>query len=199
MKYAILCLSLILCTLTWITSANSQPGGVSSSQQSWSSPTTVIAVGAMLVSMLSLSFAILQFYLNRRDQQTSKMREQLLNSLQWFGEGIQERSIGIAIIEAHWDDVPDLKKIWIAVLLSQAIHILTRSKQQASETQLDNLNRIVKLLWNANLSQDQRATFCDVLSSANYIDSSGQKHKRNDEGLLVEEQKINNWKNHFKC
>jgi preprotein translocase subunit YajC len=58
---------------------------------------SLVAFGALVVSALSLSFAITQFFVNRRDQRKAKMREQLIGSLDWFGKVVQECSIGISL------------------------------------------------------------------------------------------------------
>jgi hypothetical protein len=192
MKKALLSFGSLVCLFTWATPVLSQQD-----KGSWGDPKSITAIVAVLVALLSLGFAVLQFHLNRKDQQRAKIKEQLLGALQWFGKGIQERSIGIAVITAHWDDAPDLRKIWVSVLVSQALQILTRSEKQTDQTNSDNLNQIMDLLWRENLDRDRRQALHEALSRANCIDNSGNEKKKSNTGLFVEEQKLQKWKTHF--
>lgn len=87
--------------------------------------------------------------MDRRDQERTELY--LVDALKYFQGRTQKRNIGIAFVEAYWHKKPALQPTWTAVLINQAIYILTKIIADKSLTlhELDNLERILKILENA--------------------------------------------------
>ena len=122
----------------------------------WKDPTALLAVGALLLSFASLAFSFFQFRRNRSDTLDWKERDaranrqaKLLESLKWFEGGIQNRAIGIAVIEGHWDDQPELRPTWASLLVAQAVYILSKPESELPQHETRNLQRILALLRQA--------------------------------------------------
>jgi hypothetical protein len=100
-----------------------------------------------------LSFTFYQFQKNRADTLEWKQRElragrqsKLLDSLKWFEGGIQNRAVGLAVIEGHWLDQPELRPTWASVLVSQAVYIISKPEARLPDHEVRNLDRILSLL-----------------------------------------------------
>jgi hypothetical protein len=70
----------------------------------------------------------------------------LLDSLKWFEGGIQSRAVGLAVIEGHWVDHPELRPTWTSVLVAQAVYILSKPESELPQHETRNLQRILALL-----------------------------------------------------
>lgn len=108
-----------------------------------------------IIAVIALFGILIQLYFQSRFQskqaslQIKKDRvDRLYNSLQWFEGDTQKRSIGIAMIEANWNEETDFQKIWIPVLINQAIYLLLQSGQNKAPHEIANLKRIMALLAN---------------------------------------------------
>jgi hypothetical protein len=171
-------------------------------------PASIVALLAVIVSLLSSGFALYQFKTNREDQekarreaQSAKKKELLFNALRWFEGGTQSRSIGIAVIKTYWEDKDseDFRRVWISLLIDQATHIMKRSKGQDSQTESANLDHIIGLLKDTSLSDDQRKSLCKLFNDANLIKQDGKKESKTKTGIFVEEKKNSDWKKDFRC
>ena len=111
------------------------------SETRWYQPKgeTLVAIAAALGGWV---FAIIQL----RAQQKQERRALLYASLEKFSGQTQNRAIGLAIVEANWTEWPDLHATWVGVLVNQAVHLLTGSKEHESQTERANLERAVRIL-----------------------------------------------------
>jgi hypothetical protein len=112
-----------------------------------------VSLAAVLATIIVAFIGYRQFILSQKHQSEADLTRNLFDSLKWFEGGTQKRSIGIAIIEGSWEKrKEELGNIWKPLLLSQAIHILNQSSQDASSTELTNLERILGLISRNNLT-----------------------------------------------
>jgi len=127
------------------------------------------AIGGWLVTYLLLKKNFENQDTVRADDRKVKEDERkelyLVEALRYFEGRTQKRSIGIAFIEAYWDEVTRLQKTWTAVLANQAIYILSKlsTDHKLEVHELDNLNRIFELLDRAELQDPQRRRIGDVM------------------------------------
>lgn len=75
-----------------------------------------------------------------------KNEDRVFDSLKLLSEGSQSRGIALGLIQAYWDEMPNLQRPWTTVVANQAIHLLTRAKERDSFVELDNLYRMFALL-----------------------------------------------------
>lgn len=156
----------------------------------WLKPETMTTVGLGLGGWI---LAAITFASNRRTEQQKQKIEHLFESLHWFEGKTQPRSIGIAIIEANYDKFRDeMGGVWASILVSQAEHILTKSKPE-DETEARNLERIIRPLRKHDLSRDQRHDLCSALGVASTAPSHGQT------GLVISEKQKTDWLSQFAC
>ena len=101
---------------------------------------------------------LLQQYWHRRDAERARLQAHFLDSLKWFEGKTQKRSIGTAVVEGNWDRFSDLRPMWIPILTNQAGYLLAESGQEDAFHELENLNRIMRLLLAAphSLTRDQK-------------------------------------------
>lgn len=97
----------------------------------------------------------------------ARFREVLFESLRWFEGKTQRRSIGISIVEASWDEYPELRPIWRGVLVNQAVYLLTVSEQKEKLPEIANLRRIMAVLVReaSDLDSVSRASLRTALES----------------------------------
>ncbi|PYS99059.1 MAG: hypothetical protein DMF63_13380 [Acidobacteria bacterium] len=135
------------------------------------------AIGGWLVTYLLLQQNFKKQDKIRSDELKDKEKERrelyLVDALRYFEGQTQKRSIGIAFIEAYWNEVPSLKTTWTAVLSNQAIYILSKLLDEAKleSHELDNLNRISKLLQPELLQDSQVLQIGDVLRRFNGVET----------------------------
>ena len=115
-------------------------------QTSWLTPQVLVplTVGA-LGTISGFIIALITAFSNL----SIKREEHVFNSLQWLSGGTQERSIGIAVIDANWKKFPHLHETWTSVLVAQAVYLL--AEQQREETkqrqhEITNANNILRIL-----------------------------------------------------
>jgi sulfur relay (sulfurtransferase) DsrC/TusE family protein len=164
---------------------------------SWFSPSNAIP---LMVAFGGWILALYSLRTNRKLQESEKMKEHLFSALKWFegGEGgTQKRSIGIAIVEAHWNTYKDLRPIWRTILVNQAIHLLVRSKERDSETERNNIDRIMKLLWdeiaNKKLDGDLSLNLLKAVRDSSTFDDKGNKTEKSQKGVFIERDKKRFW------
>jgi len=100
----------------------------------------------VIVAVVGWTIALLSLWWNTSEHRREQSRQHLLESLKWFGGETQPRSIGIAVVEANWDRHDFMRPYWTAVLSTQAIHLLSRSKEENSRVEESNLSRIMAIL-----------------------------------------------------
>lgn len=95
---------------------------------------------------LTAIVAIISFFIQRNWQLKKDRVDKLYDSLRWFEGKTQSRSVGIAMVEANWEQETDFRKIWYPVLSNQAIYLLLKSGQDDAPHEISNLKRIMTLL-----------------------------------------------------
>ncbi len=81
----------------------------------------------------------------------ARLEEHVFNSLQWLSGGTQKRSIGIAVIDANWENkkLSHLRETWISVLVAQAVYLLAeqdRKETKQRQHEITNANNILRIL-----------------------------------------------------
>ena len=104
------------------------------------------AIGAVVGFFLKLYWDNRARKAEARDRERLKQVEILYASLRWFEGRTQNRSIGIAVVNASWSLFPEVQPLWIEVFANQAIYLLTGSKQGEKEHEHENLRRILDVL-----------------------------------------------------
>jgi hypothetical protein len=106
-------------------------------------------IGAVLAGLgCIVGFMLTRYWSNkdRAHEDRAKMRDVLYESLRWFEGGTQDRSIGIAVVNASWASFENFRPIWIEVFSNQAIYLLASSKQGTNAHEHHNLMRLINLL-----------------------------------------------------
>ena len=176
-------------------------------QSSWISPSSVVpliaAFGGWIVAFYSLwgtrktQEKVNQ--LSRTAQEIENEKQHLFDALSWFEGGTQKRSIGISIIEANWDKHNEMKPVWSSLLITQAIHILLNSGERNSETEQNNIERIMSLLqkqkFDSPIANEQRISLRNALEKASLINETGEEieKNKNKKGVFLEEKKVKSW------
>jgi hypothetical protein len=163
-------------------------------QNSWLSPSNAMPL------LAALGGWILALYVtksSRRAQEREKMKEHLFDALKWFEKGTQKRSIGLSVIEANWDDYRELRPVWQALLINQALHLLTMSGQRNSPPEHNNLGRIMSLLEDdvreRGLDESLNINLLKALANANTTSNEGVKNVTSDRGIFVQEKDRDYW------
>lgn len=138
------------------------------------------AVGGMLAAGGGVIGFCLKRYWDTRDKEAAeksaelaaleerrtKERDILYGSLKWFEGGTQNRSIGIAVVNASWSKYPEFHHLWVEVFANQAIYLLAASKRDDKEHEQDNLRRLLDLLQREErlLAPETKSILSDTLS-----------------------------------
>jgi hypothetical protein len=134
----------------------------------------------------------------RMAAQNQAERARLLAALEWFSGKTQRRAIGLAIVEANWDAWKDLQPTWVAVLVKQAVYLLTTSKSAESRHERANLDRIVRLLKDAGSQLDPNQRLALGAAFAEALDSSpGPEDCRSTIGVHVDCATLREWDSAF--
>ena len=72
--------------------------------------------------------------------------EIFFQSLDWLSGGTQKRNLGIAAIEANWDR-SRFRQLCVPLLINSAIYLIAESDQADSANELNNLYRMIRLLF----------------------------------------------------
>ena len=96
----------------------------------------------------------------------ARLEEHVFNSLQWLSGKTQRRSIGIAVIEANWENekLSHLRATWTSVLVAQAVYLLAEQEREEGKqrqheiTNLNNILRILKKATETKLLDDRHVT-----------------------------------------
>jgi hypothetical protein len=167
------------------------------------SQATTTLLGALLGGIVGMLVA----YFGYRQ----KEREMFYRALDWLSGGTQRRSLGIAAIESLWT-YPSFRSrlsrsrpatpssrfvdLSIPVLANSAVYLLLAKDQRLKAHELKNLERIMRLLTETQLTPDQRARHAfhyssvrDALdeTSRRLAEPSGGKAARDDAVEELEE------------
>lgn len=166
-------------------------------QSSWLSPSNSIP---LLVALGGWGIAVFSLLRNQKSLEEQKTKEQLFNALKWFEGGVQKRSIGISVIEAHWQTYKDLKPVWITLLTNQAIYLLTESSERDNDVERDNLDRIMNLILSVkellenSIPVQQRLNLYEAIRNANTMDDAGKnKEDKRPKGIFVKQTSHKMW------
>jgi len=161
-----------------------------------SNPTPWYRDWKILVAIVGWALASTQLWWSTSEQRRERTRQHLLDSLKWFGGETQPRSIGIAVVEANWDHHPFMHPYWTAVLSTQAIHLLARSKEENSRVEESNLARIMTILTrpDAQLTDGDRGRLRRVLNER----KNGVRLASGGINLDHLSQEFQEWSKHFR-
>ncbi len=172
--------------LNEVRTLNQEVKNLKDAQKSWTDPSIAsaitIALGGWIVTLIALW--------RTHKHQSQIKSESFIAALESFSGGTQNRSIGISIIEGNWDERKELRKVWVSILHSQAIYLLTQSENDKAHER-DNLDRIMNLLESIKddaqqLSPRQRTSLVDAV-----------RNNRNPAGVTVAATKLKTWEQSF--
>jgi hypothetical protein len=141
-------------------------------------PEIIAAIIGAVVGGAGLVFG----YIERR-RRTSD--EYILNSLDRFVGGIQERNVGISVIGHYWSKLPKLEGVFVRLLTGQGIYIVAEGDAEKAH-EFCNLERIVRLLESVPKGEIKHDRFFGDL-----IDEL--EARRNSPGPRVTKEKLDEW------
>ncbi|CAA0108256.1 Uncharacterised protein [Halioglobus japonicus] len=83
----------------------------------------------------------------------SQHRHRVFESLEWFESGTRRRSLGLAVVSANWDLMPDMHELWTNILVTQAVYLLSEAKRRREAHEAKNLANILDLLGKSDVDQ----------------------------------------------
>lgn len=134
-------LSLILLVL-WLTNAHLPPAG------------TGAVAGAAISGIIAIALAALGYADRRadaRERELERIEDYMIQSFHFFIGGTQRRGVGVSAVEGLLSQVPNLRGVFVPLLVNQAIYVLTKVPEVAGEKALtdhekDNLDRMIAVL-----------------------------------------------------
>jgi hypothetical protein len=126
-------------------------------------------------------------WLSYRERLASRKEDQLFKALSWFEGKTQRRSIGVAVVEGLWQELPHYRKTLIPLLANQAIYLLAES-DSATAHERNNLERIMQLVLGGSLRADFPHLHTELLDL-----TSPASTRRGVTGKSVDPQKLNSW------
>ncbi|MDT0353598.1 hypothetical protein [Pseudonocardia charpentierae] len=142
----------------------------------------IVGLGAALASaVVALVLALvnsLERKRERKERQAAADREEseranlrheqrAYSALNYFDGGTQRRNIGISVVEGISPVVPEIRKLYLPLLVNQAGYLLLVSKQEEAAHEVDNCTRIVRLIiaWKSDLG-DSYSTYYKQLQDS---------------------------------
>ena len=125
----------------------------------------------------------------RRD---ARLNELVVKSLEYFTGKTQRRSVGIAIVEGAWEEAPDLHRVFVPLLVNQAVYLLNESGQTHSTHETDNLKRIMALLTRDEVVRGYAATTMQPVREALERRRASQTGNRT-KGVTVPGEDVAGW------
>jgi hypothetical protein len=127
------------------------------------------------------------------DERAGIRREELvLKSLEYFTGKTQRRSVGIAIVEGAWGTAPDLQKVFVPLLVNQAVYLLDESGQTDSWHETENLKRIMALLTRDGVREKDTAGVLQPVREALERRQTPDTQTRT-KGVAVPEEAVKDW------
>tara|TARA_R110002073_G_scaffold307513_1_gene477269 strand:- start:490 stop:1014 length:525 start_codon:yes stop_codon:yes gene_type:complete len=83
----------------------------------------------------------------------SQHRHRVFESLEWFESGTRRRSLGLAVVSANWDQIPEMRGLWTNILVPQAVYLLSEAKRKREAREAKNLANILELLAKSDVDQ----------------------------------------------
>ncbi len=143
--------------------------------------TIVVALGGWI-------YAGFKEWLSYRERLATRKEDQLFKALSWFEGKTQRRSIGVAVVEGLWQELPAYRKTLIPLLANQAIYLLAES-DSATAHERNNLERIVQLVLNySSLRADFPHLHTELLDL-----TSPTSTRRGPTGKSVDPQELKSW------
>lgn len=97
------------------------------------------------VAVAGWVYAGFKDWLSYRERLATRKEDQLFKALSWFEGKTQRRSIGVAVVEGLWQELPVYRRTLIPLLANQAIYLLVES-DSATAHERNNLERIMQLI-----------------------------------------------------
>ncbi|GCL62593.1 hypothetical protein [Pseudaquabacterium pictum] len=123
-----------------------------------------------------------------------KADELFLSGLQYLAGGSQQRNLGIAALRLAWESKRHQKHI-APLVVGSAIYLLQESKQEDAAHEVNNLQRLMKLVFDAK--REGALTDEDRASVVTAIEAKLKIGPRNSPGLFVKEEDLKTWQKHF--
>jgi hypothetical protein len=127
-------------------------------------------------------------WLGYRERLATRKEDQLFKALSWFEGKTQRRSIGVAVVEGLWQEVPDYRKTLIPLLANQAIYLLAESDSSTAHER-NNVERIMRLVLDGS---SLRADFPHLHTELLDL-TSPTSTRRGPTGNSVDPEKLNSW------
>jgi hypothetical protein len=126
--------------------------------------------------------------LSYRERLATRKEDQLFKALSWFEGKTQRRSIGVAVVEGLWQELPAYRKTLIPLLANQAIYLLAES-DSATAHERNNLDRMMRLVLDcSSLRADYPHLHTELLGL-----TSPTSTRRGPTGKSVDAQKLTSW------
>ncbi len=119
-------------------------------------------------------------------------RDRNQRALEWMIQGSQRRNVGIAVIEASWTGWlhRGYRRTVTPILCGSAVYLLQGSGQKTAAHEINNLERIMRLL----LANPDRSRFPDHYSAVLLAVDSRVRGERDDEkGLDLSPERLKDW------
>jgi hypothetical protein len=129
--------------------------------------------GAAVAGLASLGVGVLGYVERRRaleeaerirdldyaERAHERITSNVFSALSHFAGKTQDRSIGIAVVEGSWAEVPEFHPVLVPLLANQVIYLLSESGQEDKAHEVDNLRRMIDLLVEGNAEPTMRTPF----------------------------------------
>ena len=132
-------LSLVLLVL-WLTDTHLPAAG------------TGAVAGAAVSGIIAIALAALGYAERRadaRERELERIEGYVIQSFQFFTGGTQRRGVGVSAVEGLLSQAPNLRGVFVPLLVNQAIYVLTKvsdSDKPLTEHEKDNLDRMIAVL-----------------------------------------------------
>lgn len=148
----------------------------------------VAALVSGVISIVVSAFSHLVQLRAATERRETRYEELVLKSLDYFTGQTQHRTVGIAIVEGAWDGATHLRKVFVPLLVNQAMYLLEQSPDDTYEQQ--NLDRILRIVADAYASKD----FEDTM----FLPLVGSLNRRKDTtstgtGITIDSKAIDGW------
>jgi hypothetical protein len=139
------------------------------------------------VAVAGWAYAGFKEWLSYRERLATRKEDQLFKALSWFEGKTQRRSIGVAVVEGLWQELPHYRKTLIPLLANQAIYLLAES-DTATAHERNNLERIMQLVLDGSLRADFPHLHTELLDL-----TSPTSSRRGVTGNSVDSRKLHSW------
>ncbi|VVB97551.1 Uncharacterised protein [uncultured archaeon] len=146
---------------------------------------TISEIITLIVALGGWGLAAFIAWLNYRQ----KSDEIFYHALDWLSGKSQRRNLGIAAIEAYWEN-NRFRDMSISLLINSAIYLILESHQEDAEHELNNLSRMMNLVLNVKQVSKRHRFHYNSLYDALKKAKSREKQEK---GLVIPGEKLDEW------